>query len=126
MDSNFWENFFLTNFGSAFTYLNTALEVVAFAILFILLPVFAYSCQKNILRCYQELKRQNRHLQSQAQSLDDINRWLQYFNDRINKREKVSPLDKQVLQQKKRPPSPKQQRGTTVPPTPISPYKKTI
>ena len=82
MDLNSQQNFFLNNFGSAFTFLDTAVQVISFVIIVILLPILLYSCQKNILRCYQELKRQNHHLQTQSQCIDEMNRWMQYIVDK--------------------------------------------
>jgi len=126
MNLNFWQNFFLNNFGSAFTYLDTAVQVIAFIVLFILLPILVYLCQKNILRCYEELKRQNHHLQNQGQCLDEINRWMQYFIDKSMQSETGSPPEKPVLQRKKRPSQPAPQKEPTIPSTPVSPYKKII
>jgi hypothetical protein len=126
MNLNSQQNFFLNNFGSAFTALDTVVQVVAFVVIVILLPILLYSCQKNILRCYQELKRQNGHLQTQSQSLEEMNRWIQYIVDKNIHNEKVSPPETQVRQPKKRSskPSPKEDASFSSPP--VSPYKKVI
>jgi len=126
MDFNFWQNFFLNHFGSAFIYLDTAVQVVSFVILFILIPILIYLCQKNILRCYEELKRQNHHLQNQGQCLDEINRWMHYLIEKNTKSEKKFSPRKQIVQQKKQASKPVPQDETTISSTPVSPYKKII
>jgi hypothetical protein len=125
MNLNFWQDYFLNNFGSAFTILDTAVEVISFVVIIFLLPILLYSCQKNILNCYQELKRQNRHLQTQGQSLEEINRWMQYIVDKNLHNESVSPPEKKVWK-KKRPSPPPPKEDASVAPLPASPYKKVI
>ncbi len=79
MTLNEWQNFFLTQFVPALENLGGVAEIFAFFVLFILLPALVYSCNKNIRRCYTELKRQNRLLQNQAQNIHELNSWMQYF-----------------------------------------------
>lgn len=131
MDLNSQQNFFLNNFGSAFTALDTIVQVVSFVVIVILLPVLLYACQKNILRCFQELKRQNGHLQTQSQCLEEMNRWVQYIVDKNIHNKKVSPPKNQIRQPKKRPSQPAARQpalkdDATLSSTPVSPYKKVI
>jgi cell division protein FtsL len=126
MDLNSQHNFFLNNFGSAFTFLDTAVQVLSFVIIVILLPILLYSCQKNILRCYQELKRQNHHLQTQSQCLEEMNRSMQYLVDKNTHNEKVSPAKKQARHQKLQSTPPEPPDDESLSQAPISPYKKVI
>jgi type II secretory pathway component PulJ len=126
MDLNSQHNFFLNNFGSAFTFLDTAVQVLSFVIIVILLPILLYSCQKNILRCYQELKRQNHHLQTQSQCLEEMNRSMQYLVDKNTHNEKVPPAEKQARHQKLQSTPPEPPDDESLSQAPISPYKKVI
>jgi len=122
-------------------------EIFAFIVLFILLPALVYSCKKIIDRCYRELKRQNRLLQNQTQSLSELNSWMRYFDEKIIKHEKPSStmeIDPEeatssekihstekirpqgVVSPKKQDSIPKKQNQPNFPSTPVSIYKKTI
>lgn len=144
---NDWQSFFLTKLVPTLERLGSVVEIFAFIVLFILLPALAYICNKNIRRCYTELKRQNRLLQNQAQNINELNSWMQYFDDKIIKREKTSPTRKidpekvapsenfqssekikpqKVVSPEKRDSSPKKKDRPRFPVTPVSIYKKTI
>lgn len=138
---NDWQNFFLTKFTPILESLGSTMEIFAYIVLFVLLPMLVYSCKKNIGRCYIELKHQNNFLQSQTQTIDELNSWMQYFDDKIIKNEQTSSqikseLDKvpsankfkneKVASQNKQNPFPDKNDHASIPPTPISLYKKTI
>ena len=127
---NDWQNFFLTKLVPTLESLGSVVEIFAFIALFILLPALVYSCNKNIRRCYTELKRQNLLLQNQAQNIHELNSWMQYFDDKISKREKTSPASKidpeKVVSPEKRDSLPKKKDQPGFPATPVSIYKKTI
>jgi len=127
---NDWQIFFLTKLVPTLESLGSVLEIFAFIALFILLPALAYSCNKNIRRCYSELKRQNRLLQNQAQNIHELNSWMEYFDNKIIKREKTSPTRKidpeKVASSEKRDSPPKKKDQPGIPATPASIYKKTI
>jgi len=138
---NDWQNFFLTKLIPTLESLGSTMEIIAFIVLFILLPALVYSCKKIIDRCYTELKRQNHLLQSQTQSIRELNIWMQYFDEKIIKREKTSQPQKsdpekvpspekikpkKVISSEKKDSLPKKQGQPSFPSTPTSIYKKTI
>ncbi len=127
---NDWQIFFLTKLVPTLESLGSVLEIFAFIALFIVLPALVYSCNKNIRRCYSELKRQNRLLQNQAQNIHELNSWMEYFDNKIIKREKTSPTRKidpeKVASSEKRDSPPKKKDQPGIPATPASIYKKTI
>lgn len=129
--------------------LGSVVEIFAFIVLFIVLPVLIYSCKRIIDRCYLELKRQNHYLQNQTNTLNELNSWMDYFDDKMLKTditlskknnelrraptvekfkpkpEKNPPAEK-VITPKKRSPVPDKQDLKNFPSTPASIYKKTI
>ncbi len=138
---NDWQIFLLTKLTPVLEGLGSTLEIFAFIALFILLPALVYSCKKNISLCHIELKRQNRILQSQNQTIDELNSWMQYFDEKLIKNEKTSSeikfeLDKipaadkykneKVASQKKQNSLSDKNDRASLSPTPISIYKKTI
>lgn len=138
---NGWQNFFLTKLIPTLESLGSAVDIFAFIVLFILLPALVYSCKKIIDGCYTELKRQTRLLQSQTQSISELNIWMQYFDEKIIKREymsqpkKTAPVKvpspekiklKKVISPEKRDSLPKKRSQPGFPSTPVSIYKKTI
>ncbi len=144
---NDWQNFFLAKIVPTLESLGSVLAIIAFIALFILLPALVYSCNKNIRRCYRELKRQNRLLQNQAENIHELNSWMHYFDDKIIKREKTSATGKidpkkvsssekirstekikpqKVVSPEKRDSPPLKKDQPRFPDTPVSIYKKTI
>ena len=144
---NDWQKFFLTKLVPTLESLGSVVEIIAFIVLFILLPALVYICNKNIRRCHTELKRQNRLLQSQTKNIHELNSWMQYFDEKIFKREKTSPTRKidpekvassetiqstekikpqKVVSTEKRDSLPEKKDQPRVPATPVSFYKKTI
>ena len=133
---NNWQNTFLTKFVPILESLGSVVEIFAFIVLFVLLPALIFSCYKIIGRCHAELKRQNHLLQSQTQTVNELNNWMQYFDEKINKREKTSPPKRgepekvlsaeKVVSPKKRKTFPDKKGQATFPSTPVSIYKKTI
>ncbi|MFQ5451657.1 MAG: hypothetical protein ACE5E9_13600 [Nitrospinaceae bacterium] len=89
-----------------------SLEILLLLVLIFFIPLFLYLDKKYTKLCFRELRRQNHILEIQTRSVDELNRWMSYFNDRIIKREKVQPPDKQDQ--------------SADPPDSASPYKKTI
>jgi len=67
------------------------MEIIAYIVLFVLLPALIYSCKRSIDRCHAELKRQSHLLHSQTETVSDLNIWMQYFDEKMIKRESTSP-----------------------------------
>lgn len=74
-----------------FDSLGSVAGAFAYIVLFILLPTLVYSCKKSIDQCHIELKRQKTLLHSQTQTLSELNYWMQYFDEKMIKRENNSP-----------------------------------
>jgi hypothetical protein len=138
---NDWQSFFLTKFIPIFQSLGSVMEIVAYIVLFILLPALVYSCKKNIDHCYTELKRQNHLLHSQTQIVSELNIWMQYFDEKMIQRENTPPkkhseprilssVEKnahpKVITPEKREPLPDNQDPAGLRTAPVSIYKKTI
>jgi len=115
--------------------------IVAYIVLFILLPALVYSCKKSIDQCHTELKRQKHLLHSQTQTLSELNFWMQYFDEKMIKREKKLPgtngksktstsVDEtqriKDIAPKKQAPLPVDQDKASFESPPVSIYKKTI
>ncbi len=121
--------------------LGSVVEIVAFIVIFVVLPALVYSCKKIIDRCYIELKRQNHLLQSQTQTLNELNNWMDYFDDKLihhdnqpsrknGELSKITSAEKtkqpKAITPEKRSSTPDKQEHPGFPSTPVSIYKKTI
>ncbi|GJL77378.1 MAG: hypothetical protein NPINA01_03670 [Nitrospinaceae bacterium] len=126
MITNFLQNFFLTSLGPEFSYLGTVANAVAFVVLVFLLPALLFLCQRSMSRCYQELRRHNRQMETQTQCIEEMNRWMQLSSEKILKGEKIPIPEKKVVPQKKRLTTPARPRAAKPPQPAKSPYKKTI
>ncbi len=117
------------------------MEIIAYIVLFVLFPALIYSCKRSIDHCHAELKRQSHLLHSQTQTISDLNIWMQYFDERLIKRESTSPhtngepktpssVEKnhttQAISPEKQEPSPDHLDQSSFQSTPVSIYKKTI
>jgi hypothetical protein len=137
---NNWQSF-LTTLVPIFENLGNVLGIVAYAVLFILLPALVYFCKKSIDQCHMELKRQKQLLHSQTQTLSELNYWMQYFDEKMIKREKKSPgtngepktpssIDEtqriKDIGPKKHEPLPVDRDNASIESSPGSIYKKTI
>ena len=138
---NNWQSFILTKLIPVFESLGSVLEIIATIVLFVLLPALVYACKKSIDHCQGELKRQSHLLHSQAQTLSELNIWMQYFDEMMIKREngslktnsepgKLSSVKNikpaKVIVAEKREPHPDHQVRADIRSTPVSIYKKTI
>jgi hypothetical protein len=138
---NDWQSFFLTKLIPIFQSLGSVMEIVAYVVLFILLPALVYFCKKSIDHCYTELKRQNHLLHSQTQLVSELNIWMQYFDEKMNQQENSSPKTKneprilssvekitqpKVITPEKRESLPDNQDPADLRSAPVSIYKKTI
>ncbi len=117
------------------------MEIIAYLMLFIVLPTLVFFCKKSIDDCYFELKSQKHLLHSQAQTLSELNYWMQYFDEKMVKRDSKSPntngepqtpssVDEteriKVLSPKKQEPLPADRENADFKSPPASIYKKTI
>jgi hypothetical protein len=137
---NNWQSF-LTKLVPVFENLGGVMEIIAYMVLFILLPALVYSCKKSIDQCHTELKRQKNLLHSQTQTLSELNYWMQYFDEKMIKRENKSLItnDKprvsvsvdetqriKDIAPKKHEPLPVNRDNNSFESPPVSIYKKTI
>lgn len=117
------------------------MEIIAYVVLFILLPALVYFCKKSIDHCYTELKRQNHLLHSQTQIVSELNIWMQYFDEKMIQRENTPPkkhseprilssvekiTQPKVITPDKRESLPDNQDPADLRSAPVSIYKKTI
>jgi hypothetical protein len=88
---NGWQNFFLTKLVPIFESLGSVMEIIAYIVLFVLLSALIYSCKRSIDHCHAELKHHSHLLHSQAQTVSELNIWMQYFDEKLIKRESTTP-----------------------------------
>jgi len=137
---NNWQSF-LTTLVPVFESLGSVMGIIAYIVLFILLPALVYSCKKSIDQCHTELKHQKHLLHSQTQTLSELNFWMQYFDEKMIKREKKLPgtngepktpasVDEtkhiKDIAPKKHEPLPVDRDNARIESPPVSIYKKTI
>jgi hypothetical protein len=137
---NSWQSF-LTKLIPVFESMGIVVQTIGYIVLFIVLPALVYSCKVSINKCQAELKRQNHLLHSQSHTLNELNFWMQYFDEKIIKRENQapdtngglktsSPVDNiqhtKDIAPKKRESFPVEKDNADFQPTPPSIYKKTI
>jgi len=87
---NSWQSF-LTKLIPVFESMGSVLQIIGYIVLFIILPVLVYSCKTSINKCHAELTRQNHLLHSQTHTLNELNFWMQYFDEKMIKRENQAP-----------------------------------
>jgi hypothetical protein len=124
-----------------FESMGSVVQTIGYIVLFIVLPALVYSCKSSINKCHAELKRQNHLLHGQARTLNELNFWMQYFDEKMIKRENKSPETNGDLKTsspvdniqrtkdiapKKQEPLPVDQDNDKLDSTPASIYKKTI
>jgi hypothetical protein len=87
---NSWQSF-LTKLIPVFESMGSAVQTISYIVLFIILPALVYSCKTSINKCHAELKRQNHLMHSQTHTLNELNFWMQYFDEKMIKRENQAP-----------------------------------